>query len=76
MEVIMPVHQAVGRSVPQLAHRARLAEFLGQAFDRLARAVRFAGEDEIVRRYEGQSWCDSTERNMNYDIMTGRYSRP
>jgi hypothetical protein len=75
MEVIMPVQHAIGRPAPQLKHPASLAELLGQAFDRLSRAIRFAGEDDIVRRYEGHSWCDSTERNMNYDIMTGRCSR-
>jgi hypothetical protein len=32
-------------------------------------------EDDIVRRYEGHSWCDSTERRLNYHIMTGRDTR-
>ena len=41
----------------------------------LARAIRFDGENDIVRRYEGHSWCDSTERSMNNEIMSGRHAR-
>jgi hypothetical protein len=29
-------------------------------------------EEQVVKRYEGHSWCDSTERELNYEIMTGR----
>jgi hypothetical protein len=25
-------------------------------------------EDDIVARYEGHAWCDSTERLLNHDI--------
>ena len=32
-------------------------------------------EDDIVKHYEGHSWCDSTERGLNYDLMTRRWTK-
>ena len=32
-------------------------------------------EDDIAKRYEGSSWCDSTEHDLNCDVMTGRRTR-
>ena len=35
-------------------------------------AMRSRHEDDVVTHHEGHAWCDSTERSMNYEIMTGR----
>ena len=32
-------------------------------------------EDAISRRYESCRWCDSTERQLNNEIMFGRSTR-
>jgi hypothetical protein len=32
-------------------------------------------EDGIFRRYESCRWCDSTERQLNNEIMFGRSAR-
>jgi len=32
-------------------------------------------EDDIFRRYESCRWCDSTERQLNNEIMFGRSAR-
>jgi hypothetical protein len=32
-------------------------------------------EDDIFRRYESCRWCDSTERQLNNDMMFGRSTR-
>jgi hypothetical protein len=32
-------------------------------------------EDDIRRRYESCRWCDSTERQLNNEIMFGRSAR-
>jgi hypothetical protein len=32
-------------------------------------------EDRMFRRYESCRWCDSTERQLNNDIMFGRSTR-
>jgi hypothetical protein len=32
-------------------------------------------EDDIFRRYERCRWCDSTERQLNNEIMFGRSAR-
>jgi hypothetical protein len=32
-------------------------------------------EEDISRRYESCRWCDSTERQLNNDIMFGRFAR-
>jgi hypothetical protein len=31
--------------------------------------------DDIAKRYEGSAWCDQTERDLNYDAITGCYTR-
>ena len=33
-------------------------------------------DDGIAKRYEGSSWCDATEHDLNRDVMTGRYTGP
>ena len=48
---------------------------LARVFELVVGIVRRSDEDDVVSRYEGHSWCDSTERSMNYDIMTSRYLR-
>jgi hypothetical protein len=32
-------------------------------------------DDDIAKRYEGSAWCDQTERDLNYDAITGCYTR-
>jgi hypothetical protein len=32
-------------------------------------------DDDFAKRYEGTSWCDQTEHDLNYDVMTGRRTR-
>jgi hypothetical protein len=32
-------------------------------------------EDDIAKWYEGSSWCDQTEHDLNEDVMTGRRTR-
>ena len=32
-------------------------------------------EEDISRRYESCRWCDSTERQLNNEIMFGRSAR-
>jgi len=32
-------------------------------------------EEDISSRYESCRWCDSTERQLNNDIMFGRSAR-
>jgi hypothetical protein len=32
-------------------------------------------EDDIFRRYQSCRWCDSTERQLNNEIMFGRSAR-
>jgi hypothetical protein len=52
----------------KLGRLPRLSRVLGFVAGVIARH----DEDDVVERYEGHSWCDSTERSINYDIMTGR----
>jgi hypothetical protein len=32
-------------------------------------------EDDIAKRYEGSAWCDQTEHDLNYDVITGRRTK-
>jgi hypothetical protein len=32
-------------------------------------------EDDIAEGYEGSGWCDQTERDLNYDAISGRHTR-
>jgi hypothetical protein len=32
-------------------------------------------DDDAAKQYEGSSWCDQTEHDLNYDVMTGRRTR-
>jgi hypothetical protein len=32
-------------------------------------------EGDIAKLYEGFSWCDQTEHNLNNDVMTGHHTR-
>ena len=38
-------------------------------------AVVHSNEDDITEQYQGRSWCDSTEHDLNCDVMTGRRRR-
>jgi hypothetical protein len=53
-----------------ITHRS----FLTRAFGFL---LRFRNADDgIAKRYEGSSWCDATEHDLNRDVMTGHYTVP
>jgi hypothetical protein len=47
---------------------ARVLDFLVSTFIRKE-------EDDIAQWYEGSSWCDQTEQDLNDDVMTGRRTR-
>jgi hypothetical protein len=32
-------------------------------------------EDDIEKKYEGSSWCDQTEHDLNYDVIAGRQTK-
>jgi hypothetical protein len=32
-------------------------------------------EHDIAKRYEGVSWCDPTEHDLNYEVITGRQTK-
>jgi hypothetical protein len=65
---VMPVRAATGL----LRRRRAFAMKLGEC---LRRGPSFSDEDDVVRRHEGRSWCDSAERSINYDIMASRHLR-
>ena len=44
----------------------RILAFAGAILKRRPQAERF--EDIVAARYEGQAWCDSTERRLNDDM--------
>ena len=46
----------------------RVRKFLTQAIIRIP-------DDDIGKLYEGSSWCDQTERDLNNDVITGRRTR-
>jgi hypothetical protein len=85
---IVRLAQAFGTELPREATRLISAEgmridrtpFAGfAAFVRAIPSFRSCvegAEDDIVGRYGGHSWCDSTERGLNYDIATDPRMRP
>jgi hypothetical protein len=56
------------RSALKLGRLPRLARVLAS----IAAVIRRSDEERVVSRYEGRSWCDSTDRELNYEIMTSR----
>ena len=76
-DAVMPAHLAGHQ---RRRRRAFILKFgrpprLARVFELVVRTISRSDEDDVVSRYEGHSWCDSTERSMNYDIMTSRYLR-
>jgi hypothetical protein len=70
---VMPVQIATDRPRRRPVFTVKLARLgLTRAFQFARKLLRRSDEDDVVERYDGHSWCDSTERNINYDIMTGR----
>jgi hypothetical protein len=70
---VVPVQMATDRPRRRLVFTMKLARLgLTRAFQFATRLLRRGDEDDVVERYEGHSWCDSTERSINYDIMIGR----
>jgi hypothetical protein len=63
-----PQRRAACTESDQTPALARVLAFMASVISR-------NDEDNIVKRYEGHAWCDSTERRLNYDIMIGRYTR-
>ena len=45
----------------------RIVAFAGAILKRLTHAER--AEDIVAARYEGQAWCDATERRLNDDML-------
>jgi hypothetical protein len=43
-----------------------------RVLDLFVSAVVRKEEQDIARLYEGCSWCDSTEHDLNHDVMTAR----
>ena len=70
---VVPVQMATDRPRRRLVFTMKLARLgLTRTFQFATRLLRRGDEDDVVERYEGHSWCDSTERSINYDIMIGR----
>jgi hypothetical protein len=44
---------------------------LARFINSLSSVVIRKAADNIANRYEGSSWCDKTERDLIYDVMTG-----
>jgi hypothetical protein len=56
--------------------RANLASALTHIVSFFVRLMRpWSREDDTLARHECHSWCDSTEREINYDILTARQLR-
>ena len=47
-----------------------------QAFSaaEIVAAIIRRNESDIADRYQGRAWCDSTEHDLNRDVMTGRHT--
>jgi len=66
---------------PTMTQPARgQASVIGRGWTFLARLLIVRREspradDDIFRRYESCRWCDSTERQLNNEIMFGRFAR-
>jgi hypothetical protein len=72
--VVIPVQIATDRPRRRLAFAVKLGRLprLSRVLGFVAGVIARHDEDDVVERYEGHSWCASTERSINYDIMTGR----
>lgn len=73
-----PLAAPARMSADDLKHTAALTHhsFLTKMMDSLASIIIRRKKDDIAKRYEGCSWCDSTEHDLNYDVMTGRNTGP
>jgi hypothetical protein len=72
MENIMQISQFQTRNLLLSAHRIRTS-IVGW-FVRTLRGLwgrRVGGDEQVAARYEGRAWCDSTERQLTNEIMTG-----
>jgi hypothetical protein len=61
-------------------NRKRTATFtprshLARAWSFLLSAVIRTRDNDVAKQYEGSSWCDRTEHDLNYDVITGRRTR-
>jgi hypothetical protein len=70
--IAAPAHIA---DQPKRVAAFRPRSFLTKALKILIGAVVHKKDDDIAKQYEGSSWCDQTEHDLNYDVMTGRRTR-
>jgi len=56
--------------VDRVSALVRLSGWLSSLWDKRRRA-----QDRIAARYDGCAWCDSTERQLANDVLTGTHTR-
>ena len=71
--IAAPAHIAADQSKRVAAFSPR--SFVTRALKFLIGAIVHKKDDDVARNYEGSSWCDQTEHDLNYDVMTGRRTR-
>jgi len=70
--IAAPAHITADRSGTEtLPHQSLFARVLKS----LNRTVIGKEEDDVAKWYEGSSWCDQTEHDLNHDAITGRRTR-
>jgi hypothetical protein len=76
---MMLAHEKI--ACPSMTKPARdQASMLARGWTFLARLLvvtqgSLRAEDDVIRRYERRRWCDSTERQLNNELMFGRSTR-
>ena len=71
--IVAPAHIAADPPKRVAAFNPR--SIVTRALKFLISAVIRKKDDDIAKHYEGSSWCDQTEHDLNYDVMTGRRTR-
>jgi hypothetical protein len=74
---LIPMRSTVDRPLRRLTFALKFSWLprLTRVVKLVAAFIKRSEEDDVVSWYEGHSWCDSSERSMNYDIMTSRRLR-
>jgi len=72
-QIIAPAH--ITADEPKRNATSALRSLSARVIKSLITTVVRTKEHDIAERYEGSGWCDQTEHDLNYDVITGRYAR-